>query len=143
MDNPTFPRPAAVARFVPDRRYTALAAGGFVVAALVALFSTDREGRLLAIVAAVLLAGCTLSDLVFSPRLVATTDGVVIRSPFTRAALPWAAVESVAVVSRNRLGLRNQALEIDAGDVLAEFTRRTLGRDLDEACALVQAFRPT
>jgi len=131
-----------VVRFVPDRRYTALAAAGTVLAVLVAAFAGSDPGRLLAAIAAVILAASATSDVLFSPRLTASPDGLAIRSPFIRAALAWPQVESVRVVSRGRLGLRSRALEVDAGEVLAEFTRRTLGTDLDEACALVTALRP-
>jgi len=144
VDNPTFPPPdrSARVRFVPDRRYTAAAGAGFVIALVAAVATGDQAGRLLAAVAALVLAAAALSDLVFSPRLEATSAGVVIRSPFTRAALGWDEINSVAVVSRAHLGLRNSALEIDAGAVLAEFTRRTLNAELDEARDLLLSFRP-
>jgi hypothetical protein len=140
-----FPDPQHVvtaARFSPDRRVTAAAAAGAVVAVLVALVTGDRVGQVLALTAAVLLLISVASDLLFAPRLVATGTGLVIRSPFTRASLEWDRIEAVEVVTRMRLGLRNTALVVDAGEVLEEFTRRTLGATPEDALDVVLAFRP-
>ena len=144
MDNPTFPPPdrRPQARFAPDRRYTAAAGAGFLIALGTAVFTSDQDGRLLAAVAAVMLAVAAVSDLVFSPRLEGSVDGVVIRSPFTRVVLRWDEIDSIEVVSRMRLGLRNSALEIDAGAVLAEFSRRSISAAPDEARDLLLSFRP-
>lgn len=141
MDNQPDGR-APEARFVPDRRYTALAGGGALIALLVALVTTDPPGRLLTLLAALVLALYVVSDLVFSPRLVASATGLVVRSPFTRARLPWADVEDVRADTRLRHGLRSTTLEIDAGAVLVVLSKRALGADPEEAAELVRAFRP-
>jgi hypothetical protein len=130
------------ARFTPDRRLTALAGGGAFGALLVVLSTDDSDGRLLAAVAGVLLLGYVVCDLVFSPRLVASVDGVVVRSPLTRARLRWDEIEEVRADTRYHLGMRNTLLEIDAGATLAVLSRRALGVDPVEAAELLEAFRP-
>jgi hypothetical protein len=136
-------RPApAQARFVPDRRYTVVAGVGALAATIAVLVSGDPDGRLLAGIAAVLLTGYVLTDLIFSPRLVATMEGLVVNSPWTRARLRWDDVEHVRAETRVRLGLRSTALEIDAGSTLVVLTRRALGAEPSEVADLVEAFRP-
>jgi hypothetical protein len=132
----------AVARFVPDRRYTVLAALGAVAAATACALTTDAPGRLLAGIAALLLAAYVVSDLVFSPRLTASRDGLRIHSPLLRADLPWSVVEDVRADVRSRYGLRSVTLEVDAGETFAVFSRRALGVEPEEAADLVRAFRP-
>jgi Bacterial PH domain len=135
-------RPAPRVRFAPDRRFTALAAVGVVVAAAAALLAGGGPGRLLAVLAAVVLAAYAVGDVVFSPRLQADAEGISIRTPATRARLPWADVEHVRADSRLRLGLRSTTLEIDAGAVLVVLSRRAIGADPEQAADLINAFRP-
>ena len=130
------------ARFAPDRRYTALAAGGALVALIAAALAGAGPGRLIALVAVVVLAAYAVGDVVFSPRLVADAEGVTIRSPATRATLAWADIEDVRADSRLRLGLRSTMLEIDAGAVLVVLSPRAIGTDPDAAADLINAFRP-
>jgi hypothetical protein len=135
-------RPRPVARFVPDRRYTALAAGGAAGALLAALITSDPGGRLLAGLAALVLLGYVVTDLVFSPRLTASAQGIVVNAPFTRARLAWDQVQDVRAETRFRYGVRSTTLEIDAGTVLAVLSRRALGAEPVLAAELVSAFRP-
>lgn len=131
-----------VVRFVPDRRYTGLAAVGVLVAGLACVFSSDPPGRLLFAIAGLVLLGYVVTDLVFSPRLTATREMLVIRSPLLRAELPWSAVEDVRADVRTRYGLRSSTLEVDAGETFAVFSRRALGVAPEQAAALVRAFLP-
>lgn len=140
--SPQPPQTKPEVRFHPDRRYTALAGGGVVGALLAALESGDPAGRLLAAVAGILLLAYVVSDLVFSPRLIASADGVTVRSPFVRARLGWPEITEVRADTRSRLGLRSTTLEIDAGPTLAVLTRRSLGAEPVEVAELVEAFRP-
>jgi hypothetical protein len=148
VDNSPAPRPAPVprtppeARFVPDRRYTALAAGGTAGAVAAVLLTSDLAGRLLFALAAVVLLGYVASDLVFSPRLVASRSGIVINAPLTRARLTWDEVDAVRAETRFRRGLRSTTLEVDGDGVLAVFSRRALGAEPADAAALIEAFRP-
>lgn len=132
---------APVASFRPDRRFTAAAAIGTLGAALAAVLASDPEGRLLAIVAAVVLLGYVVCDLVFAPRLVASSAGVRINSPLLRAELSWREVADVRADVRSRYGLRNTTLEIDTGATIAVFSRRALGADPQDAAELVLACR--
>ena len=128
-------------RYTPDRRYTALALVGVGVAALAFALGDDRPGRLLAVLAAVVLGAYVLGDLVFSPRLIADRSGLTIRSPFTRATVRWDQVETIRADARSRFGIRSTTLEIDAGAVLAVLSRRALGADPAEVAGLLGALR--
>jgi hypothetical protein len=137
------PVPApAQARFVPDRRYTAVAGGGAIGAILALLITDDPGGRLIAAIAALVLAAYVVSDLVFSPRLVASAAGIVVNAPLTRVRLGWDQVDEIRADTRLRHGLRSTTLEIDAGPVLAVLSRRALGAEPVEVAGLVEAFRP-
>ncbi len=134
----------AHASFVPDRRYTAIAAGSAIGAVLALLITADPAGRLIAGTAAALLAAYVIGDLWFSPRLVASSAGIVVNSPLSRQRLDWADVVEVRAETRMRHGLRNTTLEIDAGPVLVVLSRRALGGAEPLYVAdLVEAFRPT
>lgn len=133
-------RRSPTCRFGPDRRLTAVCAGLAVLAAAFVALSGDAAGRILAGVAAALLIGYAVSDLAFWPRLTANAAGLQIRTPTTRATLPWADV-AVRVDERTHLGLLSRTLEIDAGSLLVVFSRRTLGADPREVAELLDAFR--
>jgi hypothetical protein len=129
-------------RLVPDRRYTLLAALGAVVALGALVLSHDLPGRVLAGVAVVVLLGYVASDLLFSPRLVVSGDGLVVNAPTLRARLRWSEVVEVRADSRQRLGLRSTNLEVDAGHTLAVFSKRAIGMDPGAAAQLIRAYRP-
>jgi hypothetical protein len=129
-------------RLRPDRRYTVVAALGCLAAVGAAVLTADTAGRLLALVAAAVLAAYAVGDLVFSPRVVATNAGVAINSPLLRRRLAWGDIEDVRADTRYRFGLRSTTLEIDAGATLAVFGRRSIGVEPAEAAELLRAFRP-
>lgn len=130
------------ARFGPDRRLTAALGLGCVIAATAAALTSDKAGRLLFGCAAVVLACYVVADLVFSPRLVVNADGLIIRSPLVRTRLAWTEVNRVDAVTRVRHGLRGVSLEIDAGELLVVFGRRSLGADPERVAAAVRALDP-
>lgn len=136
------PRRTPSCRFGPDRRLTLLCGVLAVIAAVFVALSGDGAGRVLAGVAAVLLAGYAVTDLAFWPRLVATGSGLQVRTPTTRVTLPWSDV-SIRVDERSHLGLQSRTLEIDAGSVLVVLSRRSLGAEPGEVAELLEAFRPT
>jgi hypothetical protein len=129
--------------FRPDHRYTVLSALGAAAALVLVLVLRDPPGRVLAGVGLAVLLAYAVGDLVFSPRLTASSEGVVVRSPLLRARLSWPEIEDVRADTRVRHGLRSTTLEVDAGAVLAVLSRRALGTDPEQAAALVRACRPT
>jgi hypothetical protein len=55
--------------------------------------------------------------------------------------VPWADVERVRVDSRQRLGRRNEVLEVDTGEALYLFSPQELGADLDTVTSALVALR--
>lgn len=133
---------APVLRFGPDRRLTIAAGVGALIALAGTLFSGDAPGRLLFGLAAVLLVGYVVTDRMWSPRLIADTSGLRVRTPFTSTDLSWAEVDDVRADVRIRYGLRSSTLEVDAGEVLVVFSRRSLGTAPETAAVLLNAMRP-
>ena len=139
MENP---HGAPRCAFGPSRDLAWLAAGGAVVAAVLAIADGDPAGRLLMGATAAVLATVAAGDLVFAPRLIADAAGLQLRTPSVRTAVAWAQVERFELDERNRLGLTSRTLEIDAGDVLVVLSRHALGTDPRSAYELIRAFDP-
>jgi hypothetical protein len=139
---PSPPERVPQLRLYPDRRYTVLAAIGGIAALGAAAFAGDTAGRLLALVAAIVLAAYVAADLLFTPRVVASRDGVTVNSPLLRRRLTWSDVEDVRADTRSRFGVRSTTLEIDAGATLAVLSRRAIGTEPSAAAELIRAFRP-
>jgi hypothetical protein len=136
-----FIRTRPTSKFGPDKRSTALWAVLAVVPALIALFSNDRAGQLMLIGMTVTFAFYSISDVIFSPRLTVSSEGVVICTPFLRGTFEWRSIESVHLDDRRRFGIRTVTLEIDLGSTIAVFSQRSLGVDPQLAAELVQAYR--
>jgi hypothetical protein len=98
-------------------------------AAIEAYFVGPATGRLLLTCAAVVLGAIASVDLVFSPRLTATSTGLAVFAPNQRLRLRWAEIDSVRVDERSHRGLATRALEIESGDLLIVLSKRSLGRD--------------
>jgi hypothetical protein len=129
-------------RFGPDRRLTGAIGVLAVIAAAAAVLTDDRGGRVLFSIAALVLGVYAAGDLLFWPRLTASADGLEVRTPSARWALPWAEIDDVRADSRTRHGLRSVTLEISAGDALVVLGRRALGEDPERVAELLRAFRP-
>jgi hypothetical protein len=129
-------------RFGPDRRLAALWAALTLAAIGIAVWSQDPAGRLLAGLSALILGSYVATDLVFWPRLTASRDGLLIRTPTARTNLAWADVDAIRVDERTRLGLMSRTLEIDAGPFLVVFSRRALGDDPRTVLGTLEAFDP-
>jgi hypothetical protein len=96
----------------------------------------------LAAVAAVGLAGWALRDVLVPVRLAADPGGVtVVVGLAGRRRLAWSQIERVRVDRRERLGLRSELLELDAGDTLHLFSVHQLGAEPDEVAAALSALR--
>jgi hypothetical protein len=126
-----------------SRGMSVLKAGGALVFTMLAVFSVGEPVRLaVAGVAALVLAGYALRDLVAPVRLTADVDGVTVISGFAgRSHLPWSQIERVRVDERRRLGTRSELLEIDAGDSLHLFSRYDLDRPCEEVVEALTRLR--
>jgi hypothetical protein len=142
VDTVTEPTRAPVVRFAPDRRLTAAAGVGALMALVLSLTTSDLAGRLLWAGAALVLIAYVVTDVIWSPRLTADATGLRIRSPFARADLRWDEVDSITADVRSRYGVRSSTLEVDAGSLLVVFSRRSLGADPETVAGLVQAMQP-
>ncbi|SCL15380.1 PH domain-containing protein [Micromonospora rhizosphaerae] len=118
--------------------------GAVVLVGLGLLFADgDRVQLVLAGLAAAVLAGWGLRDLVAPVRLAVDPDGItVIRGFAGRRRLPWPAVEAITVDRRTRRGLTAETLEIDAGESLHLFGRSDLGAPPEEVADALRAARP-
>jgi len=139
------PAPPA-GRWSPRPAETAAAAGGAVIALLLAA-TADPAGRVLFGLAALGLLALTVVDLLLRPRLAADPDGLRVRTLAVRRRMPWSALQRVDVDERSRYGLTARTLELDAGDTLVVLGRRALGtdpRDVADALARIRyTNRPT
>jgi Bacterial PH domain len=129
-------------RFGPDRRLAGGALAGAILVGAYALVTSDPEGRLLLVGAALLLAAYSITDLVFWPRITVEVAGLTLRTPVLRARMGWADVEDIRVDERVRFGVTSRTLEIDAGPRLVVLSRRALGVDPREAYTRISAYRP-
>lgn len=133
---------APVVAFGPSRGLSgACLLGGLLLGALAGL-DGDSAGRLLVGLAALVLIGLGGYDILVTPRLVASSTGLTVRTAGHRNQLRWAEIEDVRLDERSRLGLTSATIEIDAGNTLVVLGRHSLGRAPRDAFALVSAFRP-
>lgn len=101
----------------------------------------DSAGRVLYLAAFVVLVVVAGGDLLVNPRLRVDGAGLSVRTPLARRRMGWAAVDSVRVDERLRLGLAARTLEIDAGDDLFVLSGRSLGADPRAVAEVIEAFR--
>ncbi len=151
MDNledggePTYPARDDAAgppyHFGPDRRLTAGYAAGAVIALATTVLTSDAPGRVLFVIAAIILAAYAVTDIVYWPRIVASRGGLVVHTPTLRGSFGWDQVQDVRAEDRQRLGLRLVTLEIDVADALVVLSRRALGTDPERAAALIRSIR--
>jgi hypothetical protein len=117
--------------------------GAVAVLVLVVAFGRrDPVQWFLAIVVAAGLTGWALGDLIRPVRLTADAEGLtLITGLLRRRRLAWAEIERVRVDRRNRLGLRSELLEVDAGDSLYLFSVHELGAEPEEVAAALAELR--
>lgn len=117
--------------------------GAVAVLVLVVAFGRrDAVQWFLAIVVAAGLTGWALGDLIRPVRLTADAEGLtLITGLLRRRRLAWAEIERVRVDRRNRLGLRSELLEVDAGDSLYLFSVHELGAEPEEVAAALAELR--
>jgi len=133
--------PAYVWR-VPPHLPALKTAAAVAFGAIAVLFAQRPASVVVAGVAAVLLAVLALRDVVARVRLTADRHGLTVVHGFAgRRRLRWTDVERVRVDERRRLGLRNQLLEIDAGESLHLLSGSELGMDCQRVAATLAALR--
>jgi hypothetical protein len=117
--------------------------GTVAIVALVLAFGRDDPVRwFLAAAVGLGLAGWALRDLIAPVRLAADPDGVTVVVGFAgRRRLRWSEIERVQLDRRDRLGVRTQLLEVDAGDNLYLFSRYDLGAEPEDVLASLLALR--
>jgi hypothetical protein len=118
----------------------AAGAAMFLVAAV--LLARDAAGLALGLLAAGVLGGFALRDVLAPVRLAADPNGVTVVTGFNgRRHIPWAEVERVRVDSQRRLGRRLEFLEIDTGETLHLFSSAELSADCDDVAAALATLR--
>jgi hypothetical protein len=117
--------------------------GAMALVVLVVAFGRDDPVRwFVAIVSAAALIGWAARDLIAPVRLSADTSGVTLVVGFARRRhVAWPQIERVRVDRRERLGLRSELLEIDAGDSLHLFSVHELGAHPEEVAQALNALR--
>jgi hypothetical protein len=125
------------------RRVTLAKAAGAAVFFVVALYYAEDPGRwTVAMLMSALFGAFAVRDLFAPVRLAADDDGVTVVHGFARRrTIPWSAVERVRIDARQRLGRRDEVLEIDTGDGLYLFGARELGEDVEDVAARLAALR--
>ncbi|MGW4942169.1 PH domain-containing protein [Actinoplanes sp. NPDC004185] len=117
--------------------------GAVALVALVLAFGRgDPVQWVIAAAVAAALTGWAVRDLIAPIRLSADTSGVTMVVGFVRRRhVAWPQIERVRVDRRERMGLRNRLLEIDAGDSLHLFSLHELGTDPEEVAESLNALR--
>src|SRR5262245_15328629 len=126
------PEPTSLSwRVSPPLTWVKLAAVGAFL--LVVFIYLDEPTKAFAAAAgAVLLGLYALRDVLVPVRLAADTSGVTVVSGYAgHRRVPWSQIERVRVDERNRLGIRMEMLEIDAGESLHLFSTY----DLNAPCS--------
>jgi hypothetical protein len=128
-DQPEQVPPPAPARWRVDPRLTGMRIAGTLIFAVAAvLLRADRLGLGLSVLAAAVLLGYSVRDLVAPVRLAADTEGITLISGIARRVrLRWDEIERVRVDRRRRLGTVSELLEIDTGETLHLFSSYDLG----------------
>jgi hypothetical protein len=130
-------------RYRVDPRFAAVKVAGVVILGLVALaFRGDAIRTAFAVLAALVVAGYAVRDLVAPVRLAADRDGVTLVSGYAgRRRLAWADIERVRVDRHSRYGLRSEFLEIDAGESIHLFSSYDLGTHPESVVETLDALR--
>lgn len=116
-----------------------------VVAVVVLAFAfagRDPVRWVLAALVGVGLLGWAARDLLRPIRLAADTEGVTVVTGFaSRRRLSWDQIERVRVDRRTHRGLRNEMLELDAGEAIYLFSANDLGALPEEVATALADLR--
>jgi hypothetical protein len=140
---PPLPEPAPQPwRIKPVIPVTKLLGAVAVIVLAVAFGRRDPVQWFLAIAAALGLATWAARDVIAAVRLAADPAGVTVVVGFAgHRRLPWAQLERVRMDRRERLGLRSNLLELDAGDNIYLFSVHDLGADPEDVLRSLLALR--
>lgn len=135
--------PLTEAAWRVDPRLTVGKWAGAVIFALAAVIGYPEPGQVIVVgLAAVLLLGLALRDVLSPVRLSANLDGVTVPAGLRgRRTIPWAEVDHVKVDARRGMFLRSQVLELDAGDQLHFFSANELGKPCEEVADALAEIR--
>jgi Bacterial PH domain len=112
----------------PTRWFCALSLALMVIALIWHFLAHDPEDRLVAAAFALVAALATLALVRLRVRLTAGPRGIVVREMMSTRRIDWADIRSASLPVRGRMGVNNQALEIDLrDDSLYVFGRFDLG----------------
>lgn len=129
-------------RIKPVLPVTKLMGAVAVVVLALAFAGRDPIRWGLAAIIAVALAVWALRDVIAPVRLAADGAGVTVITGFARRRrLPWSQIERVRVERTVRRGLRNELLELDAGDTIHLFSAYELGALPEEVAAALAELR--
>ncbi|GIJ35160.1 PH domain-containing protein [Verrucosispora sp. WMMD703] len=119
-----------------------LAAAASVLALGILLAAGDPLRPVLGGLAAAVLTGWGLRDLVAPVRLAVDPTGITVPAGLlSRRHLAWSMVETIQVHRRSGRGLAGPTLEIDTGDSLHLFSRLDLGADPAEVADALRTAR--
>lgn len=111
------------------------------VAVLVLVFAFGRDDAVQWSLAAAISAGLAawaVRDLIAPVRLAADAEGITVIAGYARRRrLPWEQIAAVRLDDRDRLGVRNEMVEIDADDALYLFSIHDLGAEPREVLAVL------
>jgi len=128
-------------RVKPVLPVTKLLGAVAVLVLVVAFGRRDPVQWFVAVVVAAALVGWALRDWIIPVRLAADAEGLtVIAGLASRRRLPWSQIEHVRVDRRERLGLRSELLEVDAGESLFLFSAHELGAEPSDVAAALTPF---
>ncbi|MQA27115.1 MAG: PH domain-containing protein [Micromonosporaceae bacterium] len=112
----------------------------FVAAAL--LLARNPEGLLICAIAAAAIGAYALRDLLAPVRLAADGTGLTVVSGYAALRrIPWSQVERIRIDARQRLGLRSELLEIDAGSSVHLFSSAELGAPVEQVADALRTLR--
>jgi hypothetical protein len=112
------------------------------VAVLVLVFAFGRDDIVQWVMAVAVSAGLTawaVRDLIAPVRLAADAEGVTVVVGYARRQwLPWAQIVAVRLDHRDRLGVSNDMVEIDADEALYLFSMHDLGAEPRAVLAVLE-----
>jgi hypothetical protein len=134
-----YPQPWRIRPVLPVTKLLGAAA---IVALVLAFGRDDPVQWFLTAAVGLGLAGWALRDLIAPVRLAADPDGITVVVGFAgHRRLGWSEIERVRLDRRDRLGVRTQLLEVDAGDHLYLFSRYDLGAEPEGVLDALLALR--